>query len=149
MMRARLAVLAGRIDAAEADLDAGRAVLSSSQEAQFALPFAHLSAMVAFARGDVAQARELVRTALERHDGPNERYGWPLVWFGLRVEAEAAAPDRQRVAALAAAAAELPSETAPARAHRALALAEHARAAAATADWAGAVREARASRDPI
>jgi DNA-binding CsgD family transcriptional regulator len=70
------------------------------------------------------------------------------VWFGLRVEAEAPAPDRQRLAALAAAADELPSETAPARAYRALALAEHARAAAATADWAGAVREARASRDP-
>jgi len=147
MMRARLAVLAGRIDAAQADLDAARAALFSVQEFQFALPFAHLSAMVAFARGDVAQAREDVRTALEGHDDASERYAWPLVWFGLRIEAETPASDSEAVAALAAIGADLPSRTPAARAYQALAHAERARVAGTTADWPGAVAAARASRD--
>src|SRR5690349_8114624 len=76
-----------------------------------------------------------------------ERYWWPLVWLGLRVEAEAAEPSAERVAALTELAGRLPNRTQPSKGYRALALAEAARAGGQEADWVAAV-EACAPGDP-
>jgi len=94
-------------------------------------------------RGDLAASREHVREALDVA-GSMDRYRWPLVWLGLRVEAEAGEPDAKRVEALCALANALPVRTPAARAYRAVALAEAPREAA---DWpavAAACREASA-----
>jgi DNA-binding CsgD family transcriptional regulator len=73
------------------------------------------------------------------------RYRWPLVWIGLRIEAEAPEPDAERVAALTALAAELPTGTPAARAYRKLAAAEAARP---SGDWVAATETCRALGDP-
>jgi ATP/maltotriose-dependent transcriptional regulator MalT len=70
------------------------------------------------------------------------RYCWPLVWLGLRLEAEAADPDAARLAALSALAEALPTPTPEARAYRALAAAEAVRSPAEWAAAAEACREA-------
>jgi DNA-binding NarL/FixJ family response regulator len=72
------------------------------------------------------------------------RYGWQLVWLGLRVEAEASEPAPERVAALVAMAGALPATTLPALAYRALADAEVAPAP----DWEAVVEACRAAEDP-
>src|SRR5205085_918540 len=89
------------------------------------------------------------------------RYGWPLVWMGLRVEADLAArsPRRAgagadqagaRVAALAAVAEALPLHTPSARACHALALVERDRVAGVLDEGrcAAAVSAARELADP-
>jgi DNA-binding NarL/FixJ family response regulator len=100
---------------------------------------------MARALGDSRLAREEVSRALA-HEASHTipRYAWPLVWLGLRVEAEAPEPDPDRVAALRAMARELPATTTPALALRTLAEAEVARAP----DWPAAVDACRAADDP-
>ncbi len=142
-VRGTIAALTGRIDDAAADV----AVASRSAPAddhQFALQLEFARVEVARLRGDLAAAREHVRQALEIA-GSMARYRWPLVWLGLRVEAEAGEPDRGRVAALRALAGALPGRTPAARAYRALALAETRRDAA---DWGAVAAACRELGDP-
>jgi DNA-binding NarL/FixJ family response regulator len=100
---------------------------------------------MARALGDSRLARDEVSRALA-HEASHAipRYSWPLVWLGLRVEAEAPEPAADRVAALRAMAGELPAKTTPALALRSLAEAEVSH----EPDWAAAIEACRATDDP-
>jgi DNA-binding NarL/FixJ family response regulator len=143
--RARLAALAGDYEAAATDIEASRRLVAERRGDQHSAGRAVAVTEMARALGNSRLARDEVRRALIRETSETvPRYAWPLVWLGLRVEAEAPEPDPDRVAALRAIAGELPATTTPARALRALAEAEVAPAP----DWAAAVEACRAADDP-
>jgi ATP/maltotriose-dependent transcriptional regulator MalT len=146
--RAMLAALQGRYDDAARDVEAS-VDLSPYTGAQWDMPLALADSIVAFGHGDVDRARGLAHDGL--HSGADEslseRYRWPLIWFGLRIEAETREPGPDRVAALRAAASELTASQAPARAYQALSAAELARATGAPPDWSAAIESAREAGD--
>jgi DNA-binding CsgD family transcriptional regulator len=140
-LRGRIAVLSGRFEDAAADLlAAGR--LRTDDEEQFSLQLAFARAELARATGDAGAARGHVEAALA--GAVQERYQWPLVWLGLRVEAEAADPEPERVTALIALAGSLATITPATRGFQLLAAAEANRAA----DWAPVVAAWREADDP-
>jgi DNA-binding CsgD family transcriptional regulator len=147
--RARIDVLAGRYEDARADLEAAARLLPVRLGGQYSAARAFAVAEMERAVGDTAGARDDVRHALDEEAVATfPRYAWQLVWVGLRIEAEAAAPAPDRVGALEALAAALPASTPPALAYRALAAAESARVQGRDADWAAAVEAGRAAEDP-
>jgi ATP/maltotriose-dependent transcriptional regulator MalT len=148
MRRATLAALAGRYDAAARDVEELRR-LPPDTGAQWELPLALARSIVAFGAGDVEGARAHARDGLRSSadESLSERYRWPLVWFGLRIEAESGDPDPDRVTALRASASELRATQAPARTYQALSAAEFARATGAIPEWTPAVENAREAGD--
>jgi DNA-binding NarL/FixJ family response regulator len=140
-LRGKIAVLSGRYGDAAEDLGlAGR--LRTHEEDQFTLDLSFSNAELARVRGEEAGARELIRDALA--DGYElARYQWPLVWLGLRVEAEADQPVAERVDALRAIAAALPVTTSRAGGYRALAASEAGRATGRPEDPARVVAACR------
>jgi DNA-binding CsgD family transcriptional regulator/tetratricopeptide (TPR) repeat protein len=145
-LRGRIAALRGRYDDAAEDLGlAGR--LRTDDEDQFTLDLNFSNAELARARGNVAAARELIQATLAGA-GEFPRYQWPVVWLGLRIEAETDPPDPERVAALRALAGRLPVATPRAQAYSALAAAAAARAAGRPTDPAHVVATCRESGDP-
>jgi DNA-binding CsgD family transcriptional regulator/tetratricopeptide (TPR) repeat protein len=137
-LRGRIAALSGHFEAAEDDLQAaGR--LRTDDEDQFSLPLEFARAELARARGDLDAARVLVRDALA--GSSVARYQWPLVWLGLRIEAESGQPAPERLTALAG---ELAAVTQPARVYKALAEAE----AGEGAGWVQAAAICREAHDP-
>jgi DNA-binding CsgD family transcriptional regulator/predicted negative regulator of RcsB-dependent stress response len=145
--RARLAALTGRYHDARADLETARRLLPDPHSDQYAFPRAFAGAEMARALGDVAAAREEIRPPLDAPE-PVARYRWQLVWLGLRLEAEAPEPAPDRMAALTAISHELPAQTTPALAYRALAAAEAARAGGRDASWTEALDACRTADDP-
>jgi DNA-binding CsgD family transcriptional regulator len=109
------------------------------------MPIALANAIVAFGQRDVERARALVIEGLHStsDDSLSERYRWPLIWFGLRLEAEASSPDPDRIASLRAAACELPATRVQARTYQSLAAAELARSMGTAPDWSAAIEAAR------
>jgi DNA-binding CsgD family transcriptional regulator len=148
MRRATLAALSGRYDDARSDMETLRR-LPPATDAQSELPLALAQSIVAFGLGDLEQARAHVHGGLQSaaDDSLTERYRWPLIWFGLRIEAEAPRPDNDRVAALRPYAAGLSATQAQARTYQALAAAELARATGAVPDWSAAIEAARDAGD--
>jgi ATP/maltotriose-dependent transcriptional regulator MalT len=148
MRRATLAALAGRYDDASRDMETLRR-LGPATDAQWELPLALAHSIVAFGQGGPERARAHVRDGLHStaDDSLTERYRWPLIWFGLRIEAEAGEPDPDSVAYLRPYAAELSATQAQARTYQALAAAELARATGTTPDWLPAVDAAREAGD--
>ncbi|MGN6872889.1 MAG: LuxR C-terminal-related transcriptional regulator [Solirubrobacteraceae bacterium] len=142
--RGMLAALAGRYEDAGRDMTA---VSSFPREtgAQADMPIALANAIVAFGQSDFERARALVSDGLHStsDDSLSERYRWPLIWFGLRVEAEASSPDGDRIASLRAAASELPATRAQARTYQGLATAELSRSGGTASDWSPAIEAAR------
>jgi DNA-binding CsgD family transcriptional regulator len=148
-LRATIAAQRGRYDEAARDIYAASGVLGFQDEPQFALSFALARALVARGRGDRAEARRLVNDGLRARDQMlEERYQWPLVWLGLRIEAEA--PDRQheRVSWLRSLVAQLPTRMPSSRTYHALSAAEADWAKGRSSDWQAAVEAARAEGDP-
>jgi ATP/maltotriose-dependent transcriptional regulator MalT len=143
-LRGTMAVVAGRVDAAAEDVEAASRLKGQQDDHQFALQLEFARAELALLQGDVPAAREHVREALGVA-GSMVRYRWPLVWLGLRVEAEAGEPAAERVAALCALANALPARTPAARAYRALALAEVEDGAA---DWPAVALACQEVGDP-
>ena len=146
LARAELHLWQGEIDAASADVRESRRYLGSTDEVQFNAPMTHIEAAVAYQGGDLAMARRLIEELTAEPPSPfGIRYLWPLIWFGLRIEADAETgspvggtgagigggrppgADRARVAALTALATTMPATTPPARVYRLLAAAEAAR----------------------
>jgi DNA-binding CsgD family transcriptional regulator len=147
--RARIAALGGRFDDARADLDESRRLVARPFGDSYAAPRAFAAAEIARALGDVAGAREAIRSVTEDAAvEPIARYRWPLLWLGLRTEAESSEPAPERVSALTAAADALPATTPAAAAYSALAAAEAARAAGRAPSWADAVDACRDADDP-
>jgi DNA-binding CsgD family transcriptional regulator len=147
--RARIAAVAGRFDDAKTDLDESRRLLAWPRGDSYAAVRAFAAAELARALGDGAAAREEIRRVTE--DAAFEaiaRYRWPLLWLGLRMEADSSNPAADRVTALTAAADALPATTPAGVAYRALTAAEAARAAARAPSWADAVDACRDAEDP-
>jgi ATP/maltotriose-dependent transcriptional regulator MalT len=146
--RGMLAALAGRYEDAASDLDsAGGLPLDTGAQYTTPLQFARL--LVAFGRGDVQRARDHARGVLAAGaDDPfSERYHWPVIWFGLRIEAETADANGDRVTSLRTALAEASVTHAASRAYRALATAELARVSGTAPDWEPAIQSARETGD--
>ncbi|HEX4673228.1 MAG TPA: AAA family ATPase [Solirubrobacteraceae bacterium] len=146
--RGMLAAFAGRYEAAARDVESADS-LPLDIGAQYSTPLHFARLLVAFGRGDVERARDLVRVVLGTglEDSMSERYHWPVIWFGLRMEGDAARADADQLAALRTALAEMPVTQAPARAYRALATAELARITQTVPDWESAVQHAREAGD--
>jgi DNA-binding CsgD family transcriptional regulator len=129
---------------------------------------AFIEAELSRAAGNPAAARGRIAPLLKGEiEGIRLRYTWPLVWLAMRVEADlagaagstpATAGEEDRTHALRRLAAQLPARTPPARAYRALALAEAARLpgprgggmdAGAAEAWQAAVAAARAAEEAL
>jgi DNA-binding CsgD family transcriptional regulator len=147
-LRGIIAALCGRFEQAVSDIDAVSAERGFQEEAQFALTLELGRALVAWARGDRVQARGLVREALEAGHEALERRRWPLLWLGLRTEAEVPEPEPERVQWLRSLVDELPVSTPSSRTYHRLAVAEGRRADGDVSDWASVVEAARAEGDP-
>jgi DNA-binding NarL/FixJ family response regulator/Tfp pilus assembly protein PilF len=144
-LRGTIAALQGRFEDAEADIREAR---QNRADDQFALQVVFARTELARARGDIDTARESVVDELAESGWETPRYRWPLVWLGLRLEADAAEPAPERVILLQAQLGTLDASTPTMRAYRALAVAEAVRAAREPADWAEAVSVCRTARDP-
>ncbi len=150
-VRARMRALQGRYAEAAADLVHVRRLIGDRPDnIQFSQPMAFAQAEVDRAAGDLLAARQGIAAGLEADpEGWNSRYGWPLIWLGMRVEAESGAADPERVAALSALAEAFPARTGELAAYRALTQAERARLAGDAAEpWEAAVAAARAGNAP-
>jgi DNA-binding CsgD family transcriptional regulator len=161
LIRAELHVLAGRGLAADADLRDARRQLRDTSAAQFALPLAGVEAELARSGGDLDAARTIVARALSDNAGEDQRYRWPVMSLGARIEAERAQRGRDerrpppddalaRAAALRAEAEAMPTRTAVDRGHCALVRAECARlrGGGQTEVWAEAVSACRPMNEP-
>jgi DNA-binding CsgD family transcriptional regulator len=150
-LRAELAAMRGDYDDAARELRAGCLAMGDTTDVQFLQPMRYAEAMIALGRGDLPAARDAVAAGLAGGT-PSARYAWPLLWLGMRVEADEATRSRdrrekvpaettRRCAELARTAAQLPISAPPSRGYQALVAAEHARIAGAeeTAAWSQAV----------
>ncbi|HET6870862.1 MAG TPA: AAA family ATPase [Solirubrobacteraceae bacterium] len=148
MRRATLAALAARYDDATRDMEALRS-LPADTGAQAEMPVALAHSIVAFGEGNFDRARAHVHDGLHSSADESlaERYRWPLIWFGLRIEAEATEPDADRVAYLRPFAAEPSATQAQPLTYQALAAAELARATGGAPDWVPAIDAARRAGD--
>jgi DNA-binding CsgD family transcriptional regulator/tetratricopeptide (TPR) repeat protein len=161
-LRAERAAMSGRYADAESDLRTARGALAGTTDMQFVLPLGYVTAAAALGRGDLAAARAAVAECL-----PDEsvvwvaRYIWPLLWLGIRIEADEAvrARDRHetipgqsaaRHRVLAARAAGLPAATPTTRGYRALFEAEQGRFLGQDDPrlWSAAVSEWEAAEEP-
>jgi len=162
LWRANLAAMRGELDEAATALRAARRALGDTADTQFLQHMHHVDALIALGRGDRAGARDTVAAGLA--SGPaswGSRYAWPLLWLGMRTEADEAtlardrredvpAASQQRRKELAALTESLPAPTPATAGYRALTAAEQARAAGAgdPAPWAAAVAGWRSAHDP-
>jgi len=161
-VRAELAAMRGDRGEAAAELRALRQTVGDSVDVQFTQPARYVAALIALGASDLPRARDAVAAGLaDAAEAWNSRYAWPVLWLGMRTEADDATRCRARredvPAAIAARCAELAAiaarlaTAAPALAgYRQLVVAEHARAAgtATAADWAGAATAWRAAEEP-
>jgi DNA-binding CsgD family transcriptional regulator/tetratricopeptide (TPR) repeat protein len=161
-LQAELAALRGRYGDAATALRHARRAMGETDDLQFTQPVWFVEAMIAHGRADLPAARAAVITGLAGGPVPwTARYAWPLVWLGMRIEADEVtrARDRrqavpagsaQRCGELALAAAGLPTPALPARGYQALVAAEHARVTGAgeVAAWSAAVAAWQNAAEP-
>jgi DNA-binding CsgD family transcriptional regulator/tetratricopeptide (TPR) repeat protein len=88
LARCRIHVGFGHLDGAEADLEAIETLLAAGGGVRYMLPLLTLRAGLAMWRGRHGEAREAVRQGVELAESRSNDV-WPLVWHGLRAEAEA------------------------------------------------------------
>ncbi|HET9973233.1 MAG TPA: AAA family ATPase [Streptosporangiaceae bacterium] len=162
ILRAELAAMRGRFDDAAAALQGARRAVGDTGDVQVFQPLHYSGALIALGLGDRPGARENIAAGLA--GGPatwGSRYAWPLLWLGMKIEAEEAtsARDRRedvpvtsarRLGELAAVAESLPAPTPATRGYQALAVAERARAAGTDGPgvWAAAVTAWRSAGEP-
>jgi DNA-binding CsgD family transcriptional regulator len=160
-IRAELAAMRGRYDEASLELKNVRRSVGAMVDAQFTLPLQYLSAMIALGSGDLAAAREAVTDALGGIFPWMPRYCWPVLWLGMRVEADEATRFRDRredvpawIAGrcdqIAGVAASLITPSPSAVGYQALVAAERARAAGtdSAATWSEAAEAWRRAEEP-
>ena len=140
-LRAELAALRGRYDEAARELRETHRTVGNTRDVQFTLPLRYIAATIAAGTGDIATARQAVADGLpDAQKGWGARYAWPLLWLGMRLEADEATRHRDRreavpgdltarCAAVAQAAAGLQVLSASWAAYRELIAAERSRAA--------------------
>ena len=87
--RAQLNAATGDFEEAARNLREGRRQHGAGGAAQILMPQATVEADLAREAGDFDEGREIVRRALAAVEGIDEnRYQWPLLWVGARIEAE-------------------------------------------------------------
>ncbi|MGH3294481.1 MAG: ATP-binding protein, partial [Trebonia sp.] len=95
--RAEIAVMRGRYDEATASDRATRRIVGDTVDIQFTQTLRYTAGMIALGLGDTAAAREAVTEGLPDVSSPwGARYGWPLLWLGMRIEADDATRHRDR-----------------------------------------------------
>jgi DNA-binding CsgD family transcriptional regulator/tetratricopeptide (TPR) repeat protein len=163
LVRAELHVLSGRRAEADRDLREVRRQVRDTTAAQFTLPVAAVEGELARSGRDLERARQIVERALApERTGEDERYRWPIMSLGVRVEVERALAARdegreppddasRRAEALRDQAETMATRTAADRGHLALIRAEHARVhgAGQAQVWAEAVQACRAMNEPF
>jgi DNA-binding CsgD family transcriptional regulator/tetratricopeptide (TPR) repeat protein len=93
---ANLTVQRGAIEEALDHHRQARRALGESREPQFTHALAFVDAEGARARGDLAGAAAQVIAGLADITSWSNRYGWPLIWLGARIEADRAVHARDR-----------------------------------------------------
>ena len=162
LWRAELAALRGQFGEAAAASRSARRAIGDTIDAQFLQPMTYVDALIALGQGDRPGARDAVAAGLA--DGPTSwgsQYAWPLLWLGMRIEADEAtlardrreaipATSQRRRGELAAVAEGLPALTPATRGYQALTAAEQARGTGAgvSAVWAAAVDPWRQAGEP-
>ncbi len=141
---AELALHRGELEVVRRELERLDAVLSAD-DWQYSENIAYIAAEAERQRGALAAAREVVAGRLGGGHHGSDRYTWPLLWLGLRIEGDLAAGGGSPVAELARLADELPATTARAHAFRALVAPEQARALGRECDWAPALAAFRST----
>ncbi|MGH3246377.1 MAG: LuxR C-terminal-related transcriptional regulator, partial [Trebonia sp.] len=160
--RAEIAVMRGRYAEATASDRATRRITGDTVDVQFTQTLRYTAGMIALGSGDIAAAREAVAEGLPDVTSPwGARYGWPLLWLGMRIEADDATRHRdrreplppeitERCARLAGLAAQVQTPAPSWEAYRELTTAEHARAKGADtpATWLAAVTAWQRAAEP-
>ena len=162
LLRAEVHVVSGRAEQCRNDLREARRHLRNSSSAQFSLPLAWIEAELARSGGDLNAAREILEEALARTDiGVEQRYRWPLISLGARIEAERALAARdvgeatdaaqRRIAVLCEEADHIEAATPGDYGHQALVRAEHARllGRGETEAWSAAVSACREMNEAL
>ncbi len=161
LRRADWAVVRGSHDEAAGELRAARQAFGSGPELQFTISMRFPEGLVALAQGDLAAARAAVTAGLAETPPWASRYAWPLLWLGMRAEADAAtrardhredirAQVRERCDRLAGLAAGLVTPAPLSCGYRVMVAAEQARAAGAgeAEAWSAAVQAFRETQEP-
>jgi ATP/maltotriose-dependent transcriptional regulator MalT len=160
--RAEIAVMRGRYDEATASDRVTRRIVGDTVDMQFTQTLRYTAGMIALGSGDIAAAREAVTEGLPDVTSPwGARYGWPLLWLGMRIEADDAPRHRdrreplpteitERCARLAGLAAQVQTPAPSWEAYRELTTAEHARAEGTDtpASWVPAVAAWERAAEP-
>ncbi|HEX3516729.1 MAG TPA: AAA family ATPase [Trebonia sp.] len=160
--RAEIAVMHGRYDEAAASDRATRRIVGDTVDIQFTQTLRYTAGMIALGAGDIAAARAAVTEGLPDVTSPwGARYGWPLLWLGMRIEADDATRHRdrreplpteitERCARLAGLAAQVQTPAPSWEAYRELTTAEHARAedTDTPATWLAAVKAWQRAAEP-
>ncbi len=161
-LRAELAVMRGDYDAAHGELGGARRAMGDTTDLQFIQPMRYAEAMIGLGRGDLLAARTAVAAGLAGGTPAwASRYVWPLLWLGMRIEADEAVRCRdrhedvpaacaQRCDELAAIATQLSVPAPPFRGYQALAAAEHTRAGGAggVPAWSAAAAAWQSADEP-
>ena len=161
-LRADLAAMRGRYDEAARELRETRRTVGDTRDLQFILAMRFTAAMIALGQGDIAAARTTVLEGLPGAAAPEgARFAWPLVWLGMRLEADDATRYRDRhepvpaeltarCAALGQFAARLWTPSPAWSAYRELVTAERSRADGhdTPANWTAAVAAWERAEDP-
>jgi DNA-binding CsgD family transcriptional regulator len=161
-LRADLAAMRGLYHEAARELRETRRIVGDSRDLQFILAMRFTAAMIALGRGDIAAARTTVLEGLPGAGAPEgARFAWPLVWLGMRLEADDATRYRDRhepvpaeltarCAALGQFAARLWTPSPAWSAYRELVTAERSRADGhdTPANWTAAVAAWERAEDP-
>jgi DNA-binding CsgD family transcriptional regulator len=143
-------------------LRAARKAVGDTADVQLLQPMRYVGALIALGQGDRPDAREDIAAGLAGGPGSwGSRYAWPLLWLGMRIEADEAtlardrreqipAASRQRREELAALTEGLAAPTLTTRGYQALTAAEQARAAGLgdPGPWAAAVAAWRSADEP-
>ena len=134
LIRAEIHVWQGNREDAERDVREARRCFGDGVELQFVTPMHYIEAELARSRGQLAEARRQLQDLDGPLSGEYARYLWPLLWLGMRVEADIAATTRRADAHTArernrlyARTRTLPTATPSACGYRALVEAEMAR----------------------
>ncbi|MGZ4196875.1 MAG: helix-turn-helix transcriptional regulator [Solirubrobacteraceae bacterium] len=131
LYRAEMHILAGRRREAEQELRDARAALGATGVPQYAYPFATAEAQIALLGSDPDRASQIVQRVLETNVSEDaNRYVWPVMWLGARIEADRGAGVShavERGTALHELAVTLNTRVASDNGYKALAAAEYAR----------------------
>ena len=159
MQRAELRLFMGDVDLARDDLTEARQHLRAAASAQFSLTVARVEAEIAAASGEERRAGAIIEQTLsDANPEIGQRYRWPLVCLGIRLEADRLVAARLAkrpvegtglwLATLIGEVERLPVKSPSDDGYHALCVAEYARAEGVdNGEWASAVVSIRELRN--